>query len=64
MEKVEEMKKFLTGLDLTQDVLNSLFRQLDKSDQTLDNWKRRTEALGKRINNPNPNPHCPSLLRF
>ena len=43
MEKVEEMKKFLTGLDLTQDVLNSLFRQLDKSDQTLENWKRRSK---------------------
>ena len=39
MEKVKEMKDHLAGLDLTQDVLNSLFRQLDKSEKTLAIWK-------------------------
>ena len=43
MEMHEGMKDFLTGLDLTQDVLDSLFRQLDKSGNTLDTWKRRTK---------------------
>ena len=49
MEMHEGMKDFLTGLDLTQDVLDSLFRQLDKSGNTLDNWKKMTEAQWERI---------------
>ena len=44
MDTVEEMKVFLRELDLTQEVLDSLFRQLDKSGNTLDTWKKRTEA--------------------
>ena len=36
------MKEFLRGLDLSQEDLDSLFRQLDKSEKTLDIWKRRT----------------------
>ena len=36
------MKEFLTGLDLTQDELDSLFRQLDKSPKALENWKKRS----------------------
>ena len=43
MDTVEKMKVFLRGLDLTQEVLDPLFRQLDKSGITLDTWKRRTK---------------------
>ena len=49
MEKHEEMNDFLTGLDLTQDVLDSLFRQLSKSEKTLDNWMKRTKEDWKDI---------------
>ena len=44
MQDVNEMKHFLGELDLTQDVLDSLFRQLDKSEKTtLANWKDVTK---------------------
>ena len=43
------MKDFLAGLDLTQDELDSLFRQLDKSDKTLENWMKMTEAQWKEF---------------
>ena len=49
MSETEKMKKFLRGLDLSQDELDSLFRQLDKSDETLDDWKRRTKEDWKDI---------------
>ena len=49
MEKHKEMKDFLTELDLNQDVLDSLFRQLSKSDKTLDNWKKRSETQWKEF---------------
>ena len=42
MNEIEKMKEFLRGLDLSQEDLDSLFRQLDKSEKTLDIWKRRT----------------------
>jgi hypothetical protein len=50
MDEVEEMKEFLTGLDLTQATLDSLFRQLDKSGKkALANWKEIDKSDWKDI---------------